>query len=79
MLDETLTISKKNSRQVDRVAQKRIAQTISQISKEVERVAPLVMKNAIEKLYKTPFCLLEKLDWQKYNVARPKKTQKNLL
>ena len=62
MLDETLTISKKNSRQVDRVAQKRIAQTISQVSKEIERVAPLVMKNAMEKLYKTPFCLLEKLD-----------------
>ena len=33
----------------------------------------------MEKLYKTPFCLLEKLDWQKYNVARPKKTQKNPL
>ena len=44
--------------------------TIKQASKELERIGPGLLKNAIEELYKTPFRLLETAGKKKYNVIK---------
>ena len=55
--------------QVHLIAQKNIARAVSQEGKEVERVAPVVIKKSIEELYKSPFRLLGIFDQQKYHAA----------
>ena len=55
--------------QVDRVAEIRILQAITQDGKEVKRIVSKIIRQAIEKLCKTPFHLLGNLDRKKYNQA----------
>ena len=44
--------------QVDRVTEGRIQRAITQSRKNVKRIAPKIIRQAIEKLHKSPFCLL---------------------
>ena len=44
---------------LDKVSQKRV--------KQLEQMAPGLIKGAVEELYKTPFCLLEKAGKKKYD------------
>ena len=48
---------KKASREVNLLAEKRIRQFIQARGREVERVAPIITKSAIEEKYKTHFKL----------------------
>ena len=45
---------------IGKVTEKRTGQIIIQGGKELERVAPIILKKAIVQLYKTPFRLLGK-------------------
>ena len=46
------------------MAQQRINQVISQGGKEIERVLPKILREAIEDVYQTPFRLLRKFGKQ---------------
>ena len=47
--------------QTNKIAQQRIDQVLRSGGAEIERVAPKIIKGAIEKVYKTPFRLLGNL------------------
>ena len=51
-------IIKNASGQIDEIAKKRIEQIIKQGGAEVERVAPKIIRGALEELYLTPFRML---------------------
>ena len=51
-------IIKNASGQIDEIAKKRIEQIIKQGGAEVERVAPKIIRGALEELYSTPFRML---------------------
>ena len=51
-------VIKEASSQIDKIAQQRIQQAISQGGKEIERVLPKIVRRAIEDVYQTPFRLL---------------------
>ena len=52
-------IIKNASGQIDEIAKKRIEQIIKQGGAEVERVAPKIIRGALEELYSTPFRMLQ--------------------
>ena len=55
----------KNARsEINNMAQQRINQVISQGGKEIERVLPKILREAIEDVYQTPFRLLRKFGKQ---------------
>lgn len=54
----------KAGNKIDKVAQV-VAQIIRQGDKEVERVAPVVLKKSIEQLYNTPFRLMKEFSRRK--------------
>ena len=56
---------KKIGSQINQISQRRIKQAITQVSKEIERVAPRI-KGAIKDFYKTAFRLLGALGRKKY-------------
>ena len=47
--------------EISKIAQERIDQAIRSGGAEIERVAPKIIKGAIEEVYKTPFRLLGNL------------------
>ena len=51
-------IIKNASGQIDEIAKKRIEQIIKQGGAEVERVAPKIIRGALEELYSTPLRML---------------------
>ena len=53
-----ITIIKQEAGQVDQIAQRGIQQIINQGGQQVEKIAPKIIKSAIEEVYKTPFRLL---------------------
>ena len=57
---------KKTSTEVDLVTEKRIRQFIQEGGREVERVVPIIIKNTIEEIYKTPFRLSGNFGKKKY-------------
>ena len=59
-------LMKKTSTEVDLVTEKRIRQFIQEGGREVERVAPIIIKNTIEEIYKTPFRLSGNFGKKKY-------------
>ena len=55
-------IINKATADINKLAKQRIDQVIRQGGAEVERVAPKIIRGAIEEVYKTPFRLLGNLD-----------------
>ena len=55
-------IINKATADINKLAKQRIDQVIRQGGVEVERVAPKIIRGAIEEVYKTPFQLLGNLD-----------------
>ena len=56
---------------VDQIAQRRIQQIISQGGQQVEKIAPKIIKGAIEEVYKKPFRLLGRFGKkQLYRIGR---------
>ena len=60
---------KTTANQVDQGAERRLQQDITQGGKEVRRTASIIIRQALEELYKTPFCILGNVGWKKYNQA----------
>ena len=56
----------KASRDLDMIAARRINQLTYSTSREVQRIAPALIRGAIEEAYKTPFRLLGNLGRKKY-------------
>ena len=54
-------IINKATADINKLAKQRIDQVIRQAGVEVERVAPKIIRGAIEEVYKTPFWLLGNL------------------
>ena len=54
------------SRELDTIAARRINQITCQTGQEIQRIAPGIIKGAIEELYKTPFRLLGAFGRKKY-------------
>ena len=54
-------IINKATADINKLAKQRIDQVIRQAGVEVERVAPKIIRGAIEEVYKTPFRLLGSL------------------
>ena len=54
-------IINKATADINKIAQQRIDQVIRQGGAEMERIAPKIIKGAIEEVYKTPFRLLGNL------------------
>ena len=55
------SIINKATSDINKIAQKRIDQAIRNGGAEVERIAPKIIRGAIEEVYKTPFRLLGNL------------------
>ena len=51
--------------EINKIAQQRIDQIIRSGGAEIERVAPKIIRGAIEEVYKTPFRMLGKAQFQK--------------
>ena len=49
------------TREINKIAQQRIDQVVRSGGAEIERVAPKIIRGAIEEVYKTPFRLLGNL------------------
>ena len=63
---------KNASGEVDKVLEQRISQVIRQGGAEVQRIAPGILRGAIEEVYKTPFRLLGKFGKRKLAQVRKK-------
>ena len=66
-------IINKATSDIDKIAQQRIHQAIRTGGAEIERIAPKIIREAIEDVYKTPFRLLENLGKKQFQ-----KIKKNL-
>ena len=76
MLEETLStkfsIINKATSDINKIAQERIDQVIKTGGAEVERIAPKIIRGAIEEVYKTPFGLLGNLGKNKFQKIKQK-------
>ena len=64
------------SRELDTIAARRINQITCQTGQEIQRIAPAVIKGAIEELYKTPFRLLGAFGRKKYQLMKQRVVRK---
>ena len=60
------------TREIDKIAKQRINQIIRSGSSEIERVAPKIIRGAIEEVYKTPFRLLGNLGKKQFQKIKRK-------
>ena len=51
---------------LDKVIAKRVEQLSRETGQTLKKIAPRLIRGAIEELYKTPFCLLGNLGRKKY-------------
>ena len=58
--------------EINKIAQQRIDQIIRSGGEEIERVAPKIIKGAIEEVYKTPFRLLGNLGKKQFQKIKRK-------
>ena len=58
--------------EINKVAQERIDQLVRSGGAEVERVAPKIIKGAIEEVYETPFRLLGNLGKKQFQKIKGK-------
>ena len=57
----------RTSRELDAIAARCINQLTKNTANEIQRIAPGIIRGAIEEFYRTPFRLLGKFDRNKYN------------
>ena len=62
----------KTSRELDAIAARRINQLTRTTANEVQRVAPGIIRGAIEEVYKTPFRLVGQFGRNKYRKLKNK-------
>ena len=65
-------ITNKATSDINKIAKERIDQVIKTGGAEVERIAPKIIKGAIEEVYKTPFRLLENLGRKQFKKIKQK-------
>ena len=58
--------------EINKIAQKRIDQVVRSGGAEIERVAPKIIRGAIEEVYKTPFRLLGNLGKKQFQKIKRK-------
>ena len=61
-----------SSRELDAIAARRINQLTRTTANEIQRIAPGIIRGAIEEAYKTPFRLLGRFGTNKYNQLKKK-------
>ena len=66
------SIINKATSDINKIAQERIDQVIKTGGAEVERIAPKIIRGAIEEVYKTPFELLGNLGKNKFQKIKQK-------
>ena len=66
------SIINKATSDINKIAQERIDQVIKTGGAEVERIAPKIIRGAIEEVYKTPFRLLGNLGKNKFQKIKQK-------
>ena len=66
------SIINKATSDINKIAQERIEQAIKTGGAEVERIAPKIIRGAIEEVYKTPFRLLGNLGKNKFQKIKQK-------
>ena len=66
------SIINKATSDINKIAQERIDQAIKTGGAEVERIAPKIIRGAIEEVYKTPFRLLGNLGKNKFQKIKQK-------
>lgn len=62
----------KASDQIDRIAERRARQVVWDGGKEIGWITPKIVKNPLEEVYKTPFCLLWKFGRKKFYQIKKK-------
>ena len=62
----------KASDQIDRIAERRAQQVVWDGGKEIGWITPKIVKNPLEEVYKTPFCLLWKFGRKKFYQIKKK-------
>lgn len=65
-------IFNKATSDINKIAKERIDQVIKTGGAEVERIAPKIIKGAIEEVYKTPFRLLKNLGRKQFKKIKQK-------
>ena len=65
-------IINKATSDINKIAQQRIDQTIRTGGAEIKRVAPKLIRGAIEEVYKTPFRLLKNLGKKQFQKIKRK-------
>ena len=68
----TPKIIKAATNDVDKIAEQRINQIISQSGKELEQVVPKLLRGTIESVYQTPFRILGNLGKKTFNNIKRK-------
>ena len=58
--------------EINKIAQQRIDQAVRSGGAEIERVAPKIIRGAIEEVYKTPFRLLGNLGKKQFQKIKNK-------
>ena len=61
-----------SSKELDAIAARRINQLTRNTADEIKRIAPGIIRGAIEEVYKTPFRLLGRFGTNKYNQLKKK-------
>ena len=60
------------SKEIDQIAEARIRQVIDSGRQQIQKIAPQIIRGAIEDVYKTPFRLLGKLGKEKFSQLKRK-------
>ena len=58
--------------EINKIGQQRIYQVVRSGASEIERVAPKIVRGAIEEVYKTPFRLLRNLGKKQFQKRKRK-------
>ena len=58
--------------EINKIGQQRIYQVVQSGASEIERVAPKIVRGAIEEVYKTPFRLLRNLGKKQFQKRKRK-------
>ena len=68
----TPNLIRQSSKELDAIASRRINQLTSNTANEIKRIAPGLIRGAIEEAYKTPFRLLGNFGTNKYKQLKKK-------
>ena len=76
---ENCTIVKNAGAEINNITQQWINQVKSEGEKEIERVAPKILRGAIEDVYRMPFRLLQKFGKQQLQKIKKRDSKGNIL